>query len=316
MPHPNGWYCVALSQDIPREGVLKTHALGRDLVVWRGAGGDAHVVDAYCPHLGAHLGVGGVVVGDTLRCPFHGWRFGGDGACVEAPYATRTPRCSLGTWATVERNGAVFLWYHALGEASDVDVPLLPEHGSPGWTRPNARSWRVRSHPQEMGENSVDSAHFLFVHGTLDVPRVELDTGDDRVFHVVNRARNKRFGRVVEATIDIRIHGPGISVIRFHEHAEVLLLAFTTPIDDEHVMQRFSFTARRAGNPIARRLVSMLFIREVARQFEQDTPIWEHKRHLAKPILCDGDGPIWAYRRWYQRFYSTPAIGTTVRTLE
>src|SRR5689334_23634300 len=39
----------------------------------------------YCPHLGAHLGIGGTVVGDSIKCPFHAWRFGGDGACVDVP---------------------------------------------------------------------------------------------------------------------------------------------------------------------------------------------------------------------------------------
>jgi phenylpropionate dioxygenase-like ring-hydroxylating dioxygenase large terminal subunit len=312
---PNGWYCVVVGDELARGAVLPVTALGKELVAWRGHDGVAHVADAFCPHLGAHLGHGGVVVDDTLRCPFHGWRFGGDGACVDAPYATKTPRCGLGSWTTVEKNGGVFVWYHAAGDDPDVELPSLPEPASPQWTRPVRKSWQVRSHPQEMGENSVDSAHFLFVHGTLEVPTLELDTSDERVFHVVNHARNRRFGRVVETSVDIRVHGPGFSAIRFTEFAEVLLIAFTTPIDDEHVVQRFCFQAKKAGNPLVRAAVSTLFIREVARQFEQDMPIWEHKQHLPRPVLCDGDGPIWAFRRWYQRFYSPPVVGGALRVV-
>ena len=33
------------------------------------------VTHAFCPHMGAHLGMGGVVVGNSLQCPFHGWSF-------------------------------------------------------------------------------------------------------------------------------------------------------------------------------------------------------------------------------------------------
>ncbi|HEY4224099.1 MAG TPA: Rieske 2Fe-2S domain-containing protein, partial [Myxococcota bacterium] len=300
MPHPNGWYCVALSDDVPAQGVHKITALGRELVAWRGSDGVAHVADAYCPHLGAHLGVGGVVVDNTLQCPFHGWRFGGDGACVDAPYAKNTPKCSLGTWSVAEGCGGIFVWYHAFGEAPDDEIPVLPEWGSSSWTKPRRRSWSVRSHAQEMAENAVDSAHFLYVHGTLGVPTIALDKDSERVFHVVNTARTRRFGRTFNTTIDIRIHGPGVSVIRFKEIAEVLLVAFTTPIDDERVTQRFAFIAKKDGNPLLRAIVSSVFIKEVARQFEQDTPIWENKKHLVKPILCDGDGPIWTFRKWYQ----------------
>ena len=65
------------------------HAVtGLELAVFRDTSGQAHVVDAYCPHMGASLGVGGQVRGDCIECPFHGWKFRGyDGKCVHVPYA-------------------------------------------------------------------------------------------------------------------------------------------------------------------------------------------------------------------------------------
>ena len=48
------------------------------------------IVDAYCPHLGANLGVGGRVQGNCIECPFHGWQFDGEtGQCVNIPYAEK-----------------------------------------------------------------------------------------------------------------------------------------------------------------------------------------------------------------------------------
>src|SRR3954465_6633550 len=70
---------------------------------------------------------------------------------------------------------------------------------------------------------------------------------------------------------------------------------------------------RRRGNPLLRLLVSWLVMREVARQYEQDKPIWEHKIHLPRPVLCDGDGPIWQFRKWSQRFYPAPPIAGATR---
>lgn len=66
---------------------------GEQVAVFRGHTGEAHVVDAYCPHLGANLAVGGRVLGDCIECPFHGWQFqGNDGKCVRIPYAEKGER--------------------------------------------------------------------------------------------------------------------------------------------------------------------------------------------------------------------------------
>lgn len=74
---------------------------GEQVAVFRGTEGKAYVVDAYCPHLGANLAVGGRVVGQSIECPFHGWQFRGeDGKCVRIPYAEkgekpRPTQCNL-----------------------------------------------------------------------------------------------------------------------------------------------------------------------------------------------------------------------------
>lgn len=60
---------------------------GLNLAVFRDEAEQAHAIDAYCPHMGANLAAGGVVEGDCLTCPFHGWRFrGSDGKCTKIPY--------------------------------------------------------------------------------------------------------------------------------------------------------------------------------------------------------------------------------------
>src|SRR5258705_3152383 len=112
-PIPNGWFMVAYSDEIAAGKVLGLRYFGEDLVAYRGADGAVRVMDAYCPHLGANLSRGGKVEGDTIRCPFHGWRFAGDGACVEIPYAQRIPpRAQLRVWPSLERNGALWVWSH------------------------------------------------------------------------------------------------------------------------------------------------------------------------------------------------------------
>ena len=68
-PYPNGWYRVALGSEVKRGRIVNLQVFGRELIAYRGDDGVAHVLDAHCPHLGAHLGHGGKVVGNAVECP-------------------------------------------------------------------------------------------------------------------------------------------------------------------------------------------------------------------------------------------------------
>jgi hypothetical protein len=69
---------------------------------------------------------------------------------------------------------------------------------------------------------------------------------------------------------------------------------------------RFSFMAKKVGNDSMTENVRKAFIAEIERQLGQDIPIWEHKRMVERPMLCDGDGPIGIFRRWAKQFYIDP----------
>ena len=80
-----------------------------------------------CPHMGAHLGHEGRVVGESIACPFHGWRFDASGACVEIPYCAEIPeRARVRAWHVHEVNEMVFVWYHPGGAPPAWQVRELP----------------------------------------------------------------------------------------------------------------------------------------------------------------------------------------------
>lgn len=92
---PNGWIPILESREIGVNEVKSVVCLGVELAVVRGATGQVSVLDAFCPHLGANLAVGGTVhqqkdngcQQDCIRCPFHGWSFRlTDGKCTNIPY--------------------------------------------------------------------------------------------------------------------------------------------------------------------------------------------------------------------------------------
>jgi phenylpropionate dioxygenase-like ring-hydroxylating dioxygenase large terminal subunit len=85
-PYPNGWYVFGTSEELAPGRLLGRKFMGEQVVVFRSNTGKAYAVEAYCPHLGAHLGYGGSVQGDLLQCPFHGFQFNGMGECVRTGY--------------------------------------------------------------------------------------------------------------------------------------------------------------------------------------------------------------------------------------
>ena len=310
-PFPNGWFQVAYSDELEAGAVMPLQYFGRDLVLFRGQDGIAKALDAFCPHLGAHLGYGGLVEDNCIRCPFHAWRFDGAGTCIEVPYANKIPPLAkLDPWTVREVNGLVMIWNSMAGDPPQWDVPVLSEYGSSDWTDYTRRRWKIRSHNQEMGENAVDSAHFKYVHGTPEQPvtRAEVDGHVFRAKSPVNYATPQG---MIEGGIESTNYGFGFGVVKFTGIVETMLVSSVTPIDGEYVDVRFSFMVKKLGNDSATAGVGKAFIAEIERQLGQDIPIWEHKIMKMRPVLCDGDGPIGIYRRWAKQFYGPAPTGAS-----
>ena len=185
MPIPLGWYNVAYSDELAVGDAKPIHYFGEELVLFRGEDGKARVLDAYCEHLGAHLG-DGKVHGNLIECPFHAWRYDDTGACVDIPYAKIIPprvkkAGCLKSWPVQEVNQAIWVWYHPNNEAPSWDVEKYDEVGHEDWTPLVRHEWAIATHPQEMAENAADPAHFQYVHGTHDFPPIGLLNKTDPV---------------------------------------------------------------------------------------------------------------------------------------
>jgi phenylpropionate dioxygenase-like ring-hydroxylating dioxygenase large terminal subunit len=297
-PYPNGWFQLAYADDLRPCGVMPLSYFGRELVLFRGEDGVARALDAFCPHLGAHLGYGGKVQGDTIVCPFHNWRFDGCGGCVDVPYAKKIPpKAQMRAWPLREVNGLLLTWFHAEGKGPEWEVPPLPEYGSDDWTAYERRRWQIKTRNQEMAENAVDSPHLHYVHGAANMPQPQAEIKGHSL-HVTTFA--------FDGNVEMAYHGFGFSTVRFGGMVETLVVGCMTPIDEETLEARFSFSVKKLPDRDATQGLLEAVISEVSRQLEQDIPIWEHKVYLERPVLCDGDGPIGIFRRWCRQFYSMP----------
>lgn len=303
LPIPVGWFAVAASDEIAKGEVAIRHYFDQDLVVFRTESGTVSVFDPYCPHLGAHLGHGGRVEGERLRCPFHGWAFDSEGVCREISYAKRIPESARATrWPTLERNGFVFVWRDPSGAAPWFELPEVAEASSPDWSTHQRFDWKIRAHGQELGENGVDPAHFRFVHGTLNVPNMQA-TEDGPYRTAFQPVEMKTPRGDVKGGIEAHSFGMGFSTTRFTGICETLELATSTPVDATTTHVRYAFTQPRVNGQDPKGGVAAAIIRDIVKQTNEDIPIWENKVYRDRPILCEGDGPIAQYRRWCQQFY-------------
>ncbi|GAB3312560.1 Rieske 2Fe-2S domain-containing protein [Haliea atlantica] len=296
---PMGWFSVARSHELQVGEAKRVQAFDRELALYRTRSGKPQIQDAFCPHLGAHMGVNGRVVGETLRCPFHGWRFDAEGACVEIPYCDEIPeRARVRIWHCEEANGEVYIWFHPQGLAPKWPLPELRELGDPQWTPPRYAEFEVPAHIQDIAENSCDPVHFQYVHGQQDVPPSEVTVDEDgRHLHLHLDAKNAAVPNKLHSLVE----SPGLATVRtsYGPGAEMVVYNSAQPIDRNRTLLRWTLTVRReiedlAGDEVMNGIIAGI---------QDDYPIWANKVHKHKPIFCREDKTLVLYRKWVRQFY-------------
>lgn len=305
LPIPGGFFMLAYSADLSSGDVTPLHYFGRELVLFRTESEKAVLFDAYCPHLGSHLGHGGRVEGERLRCPFHAWEFDGAGDCAAVPYARRVPaNARVRAWEVHEHSGRIWAWHGANGAPAVFEVPEISEEVDAAWVLHKTYEWTILSCLQELSENGVDSAHFKTVHDMREVP--DLNNVFDGPYVTSHTPAIFPTGRhTVPGAIDVHSSGMGCDVIRYSGGCEFVEVVCATPIDGERVHVRMSYRIRREADEKSRAMAAGM-ADYVAWQFTKDIPIWENKLYRERPLLCDADGPIAEFRRWCQQFYPEP----------
>ncbi|XP_015734272.1 cholesterol 7-desaturase-like [Coturnix japonica] len=328
-PFPNGWYRVLDSAQLPRGAVRSLALLGERLAAFRTQDGQAHVVDAYCPHLGADLAAGGRVVGSCIECPFHGWRFRGeDGKCAHIPYAGKVPDfAKVRSWPCCEVNGMLLLWYHCDGTGPAWAVPEQPEIITGDWVFRGQTEHFVDAHIQEIPENAADTAHLAFLHGPAILSGSDLRYTKSRLWDFMKHIWKAEwqpepephghcsrmqlqhtatiFGKhfpLLDLSVSARQVGPGLVFLIFkHEFlGHGIILQTVTPL--EPLLQNVVHKIYYQKNVPA--IIPKFILRAECIQFERDVTIWNNKQYLHKPLLVCEDAGIQKHRRWFAQFYS------------
>ena len=315
MSIPYGWFFIAYADDLPRGKVQTVHYFNKEMVLFRTENGEIGLLDAFCLHMGAHLGHGGKVEGESIRCPFHDWKFNTKGQCTEVPYSKTMPpslktkkKCQK-TYHAVEKNKVIWAWYHPEDKEPFFDVMEHDEIGHPDWVELEKFEWRFASNPQEIAENGVDVAHFQYVHGMASVP--EGKTTYDGVIRksMAEGTRDIKQPDGSVKTKNSRVetiqNGAGQKYTRISGLTDTFLMVLATPITHEDVELRFAFTYKKCNPESMEYKAAKGTIKTLIGKtgVEGDIPIWENKIFHKYPLLCDGDGPIMRFRKYFGQFY-------------
>ncbi|MFD9636632.1 Rieske 2Fe-2S domain-containing protein [Streptomyces violascens] len=319
LPYPAGWFLLAPARHLRPGAVLTRQMMGQDVVVYRTHSGQARAIRPYCPHLGAHLGCGGRVEGETIVCPFHHFAFDATGAVARTGpgYTGQAVQDRLDTLACQEANGAIFAWFgHDPAQPPTWHIPNLLH---PDAARPRFASTELAGHPQEIGENIVDIGHTRALHGIPDAELLAAPVPQEHRYTTELRL-SRAFPPFGKLTVDLTVTLHGLGLIhalvrapRYGLTADVLGSArptapwrveFTlgtsiTLATDSPPWQHLPPTTTR----LLSHAVNWLNLAAALRDVEPDLLVWNTKRYLQPPRLTQGDGPIGPFRLWARQFY-------------
>ena len=167
------WHPVAYGSEVGAGPLLVT-LLGQRIVLAR-LGGELRAFDNVCPHRGAPLSEG-EVVGDRLRCAYHGWEYDCNGVCRRVPATASSPiegNVRLDSVRVAESAGLI--WISLVPEPT-FGLPEFPQHGDPDFRVVELPVYEWNCSVQRRTENVVDLAHFPWLHdgvlGVRDCPEV------------------------------------------------------------------------------------------------------------------------------------------------
>lgn len=154
------WWPLAPLAELEANRPLARTLLGVPLVVFRDARGQPAVLHDRCPHRHAPLSCGRIVHGE-VACPYHGWRFAGDGRCTGVP-GLDEPRAQTPLVPTVSARAAHGLVWACPAPDADTPEPVAPAVA-------DDVDWfyltdTVHCGLAEAAENFLDGSHTHFVH--------------------------------------------------------------------------------------------------------------------------------------------------------
>ena len=323
---PRGWFMIATSDEVNTHKPLAVRFFGRDFALYRGqATGKVVLLDAYCPHMKTHLaapndtsyviidGGGTNIEGDSIRCPYHAWRFGPDGQCDDIPYHDGPiPKTAcVKSWTVKESLGAIWVWHDPEGGEPEWDHPSLPEWDDESWVQ-----WKfddlgvLEQHQQEVVDNICDYGHLSPIHGST-VQRYENEFKGHNAIQRQCGPHRTLVGEDGASPILHTIttyHGPSVLISYLTGYYESILMINHTPVEDGSVRVWHALLVKSPnGNAkvtVEDKIAAAQFQNASRLAFAQDFEVWVNKAPCLNGMFIPSDGPFMKARIWYKQFYN------------
>ena len=314
-----GWHCLGLTETFKDGKPHAIEAFGTKLVVFQSSDGKINVLDAYCRHMGGDL-TQGTVKGDAVACPFHDWRWGGNGKCVSIPYSKRVPvKAKTRAWRTMEQNKQLFVWNDPEGAAppEGVDIPRIEEVFTDEWSNWTWDSETIEgANCREIIDNVVDMAHFFYIHFAFPTYFKNVFEGHVATQYLQSRGRpdvgsgGNYSGDETELRSEASYFGPSYMINRLHMELkgtpiEAILINCHYPVTPDSFVLQWGVTVQKLPGLDQEQAdkIAGKFAKSFGEGFLQDVEIWRNKSRIDNPLLCADDGPVYQLRRWYDQFY-------------
>ena len=173
----NAWYVAAWDHEIGRS-MLRRVILDHPVVLYRTVEGKAVALEDRCCHRQAQLSMG-KLIGNVVKCPYHGLEFDPSGTCVKIPSQDRIPpSAKVKSYPIVEKNHWIWIW---TGDPAKADPGLIEDFhwmDDPKWGY-GGNYLHVDANYLLLVENLLDTTHLPFLHpdtlGTDAFARSELE---------------------------------------------------------------------------------------------------------------------------------------------
>lgn len=320
--YPRGWFMIAEASELD-DGPLAIRFFGQDMALYRGESGRVVLLDAYCPHMGTHIAGGPSasivangeqIEGDSIRCPYHGWRYGPEGDLEDIPYYDGPcPKAAkIRPHRVVEQLGAVLMWHDPEGGEPDYPAPNLDAWDDPQWVNGSYdHLGEIEIHPQEIIDNMSDAHHLGPTHGA-PCEYFENEYRGHLYFQ-----RQGGFHRMYDAYLitSTWYTGPGmlISKQRFGE-ANGYEFIFHTPVEDGKVKAWHNNLALAPQAPPSEEDIANAKLAQegALAAFAQDFAIWSTKRPAINIMALPVEGGFRRGRLWYKQFYNPLSRATEI----
>jgi phenylpropionate dioxygenase-like ring-hydroxylating dioxygenase large terminal subunit len=317
---PASWFHLCHTSELNRAPIA-AELCGHPFVAYRTSSGRFVVLSGRCAHLGAKLS-NGIVKGERLACPLHGWEYGPDGVCEKIPAAETIPAFARQSSYPLNECGGHLFFFNR----QEVRFPLPFFEGvSVDELLPAKPFELIAETPWYfVGANGFDIQHFRMAHDRtlIGEPKVSSPSPFSRrvvaTFEVSGRSLQDRLTRCIagpRVTMDVTVWGGSLILVRAEFARTTSFGTFNVlPISSEKTRGRVIVWVKRSKNLVLRSFfdsvnatIRRMFIRTFLRS---DLPRVSGLRYHPGKLIA-ADAVLADYFSWLKNVCETSERATT-----